>query len=99
MIMMIVMIMQSPSQDGWNRGKFGPIDKFIMYFENIEREKAPGQRARRYARRRRVRRRRAPQLDVVVERRACLSSIQGTQTQRSETTSYWGQCVSHVFLI
>lgn len=28
------------TEDGWNRGKFGPIDKFIMYFENIEREKA-----------------------------------------------------------
>ena len=27
------------SQDGWNRSKFGPIEKFIMYYENIEREK------------------------------------------------------------
>jgi len=25
---------------GWNRGKFGPIEKFLMYYENIEREKA-----------------------------------------------------------
>lgn len=28
------------TEDGWNRGKFGPIDKFMMYYENIEREKA-----------------------------------------------------------
>jgi len=28
------------TEDGWNRGKFGPIDKFIGYYENIEREKA-----------------------------------------------------------
>ena len=27
-------------QDGWNRSKFGPIEKFLMYYENIEREKA-----------------------------------------------------------
>lgn len=28
------------TEDGWNRGKFGPVDKFLMYYENIEREKA-----------------------------------------------------------
>jgi len=28
------------TEDGWNRGKFGPIEKFLMYYENIEREKA-----------------------------------------------------------
>jgi hypothetical protein len=28
------------TEDGWNRGKFGPVDKFMMYYENIEREKA-----------------------------------------------------------
>lgn len=28
------------TEDGWNRGKFGPIEKFIMFYENIEREKA-----------------------------------------------------------
>jgi len=28
------------TEDGWNRGKFGPVEKFIGYFENIEREKA-----------------------------------------------------------
>jgi len=28
------------TEDGWNRGKFGPIEKFMMYYENIEREKA-----------------------------------------------------------
>ena len=27
-------------QDGWNRGKFGPIEKFITCFETLEREKA-----------------------------------------------------------
>lgn len=27
------------TEDGWNRGKFGPIEKFLMYYENIEREK------------------------------------------------------------
>eukprot|EP00439_Symbiodinium_sp_Y106_P048849 s4128_g6.t1 len=28
------------TEDGWNRSKFGPIEKFLMYYENIEREKA-----------------------------------------------------------
>lgn len=28
------------TEDGWNRGKSGPIEKFLMYYENIEREKA-----------------------------------------------------------
>lgn len=28
------------TEDGWNRGKFGPIEKFMMYYENVEREKA-----------------------------------------------------------
>jgi len=28
------------TEDGWNRNKFGPIEKFLMYYENIEREKA-----------------------------------------------------------
>jgi len=28
------------TEDGWNRGKFGPVEKFLMYYENIEREKA-----------------------------------------------------------
>lgn len=28
------------TEDGWNRGKFGPIDKFMDHYENIEREKA-----------------------------------------------------------
>mmetsp|Transcript_67246 Transcript_67246/g.194459 ORF Transcript_67246/g.194459 Transcript_67246/m.194459 type:complete len:305 (+) Transcript_67246:97-1011(+) len=28
------------TEDGWNRGKFGPIEKFVGYYENIEREKA-----------------------------------------------------------
>ena len=28
------------SKDGWNRGKFGLIDKFLQFYENIEREKA-----------------------------------------------------------
>jgi len=32
--------LMSRTEDGWNRGKFGPIEKFIMYYENIEREKA-----------------------------------------------------------
>lgn len=27
------------TEDGWNRGKFGPIDKFLGYYENIERER------------------------------------------------------------
>jgi len=28
------------TEDGWNRGKFGPVEKFLTYYENIEREKA-----------------------------------------------------------
>jgi len=28
------------TEDGWNRGKFGPIEKFVQFYENIEREKA-----------------------------------------------------------
>jgi len=28
------------TEDGWNRGKFGPIDKFVGYYENIERDRA-----------------------------------------------------------
>lgn len=28
------------TEDGWNRSKFGPIEKFLMYYEAIEREKA-----------------------------------------------------------
>jgi hypothetical protein len=28
------------TEDGWNRGNAGPIEKFLMYYENIEREKA-----------------------------------------------------------
>mmetsp|Transcript_44705 Transcript_44705/g.143194 ORF Transcript_44705/g.143194 Transcript_44705/m.143194 type:complete len:326 (+) Transcript_44705:72-1049(+) len=28
------------TEDGWNRGKSGPIEKFLMYYENIERERA-----------------------------------------------------------
>jgi len=28
------------TEDGWNRGKFGPVEKFMMHYENIEREKA-----------------------------------------------------------
>lgn len=28
------------TEDGWNRSKFGPVEKFLMYYENIEREKA-----------------------------------------------------------
>eukprot|EP00933_Yihiella_yeosuensis_P033489 TRINITY_DN27194_c0_g1_i2.p1 TRINITY_DN27194_c0_g1~~TRINITY_DN27194_c0_g1_i2.p1 ORF type:complete len:277 (+),score=25.55 TRINITY_DN27194_c0_g1_i2:95-925(+) len=28
------------TEDGWNRNKFGPIEKFLMYYENIERERA-----------------------------------------------------------
>lgn len=28
------------TEDGWNRGKWGPVEKFLMYYENIEREKA-----------------------------------------------------------
>lgn len=28
------------TEDGWNRGKFGPIEKFLTFYENIEREKA-----------------------------------------------------------
>lgn len=28
------------TEDGWNHGKMGPIEKFLMYYENIEREKA-----------------------------------------------------------
>mmetsp|Transcript_35326 Transcript_35326/g.75276 ORF Transcript_35326/g.75276 Transcript_35326/m.75276 type:complete len:321 (+) Transcript_35326:293-1255(+) len=28
------------TEDGWNRGKCGPIEKFLMYYENVEREKA-----------------------------------------------------------
>mmetsp|Transcript_74894 Transcript_74894/g.199664 ORF Transcript_74894/g.199664 Transcript_74894/m.199664 type:complete len:249 (+) Transcript_74894:106-852(+) len=27
------------TDDGWNRGKFGPIEKFIAFFEPIERER------------------------------------------------------------
>lgn len=32
--------LMSRTEDGWNRGKFGPIEKFLMYYENVEREKA-----------------------------------------------------------
>lgn len=32
--------LMAQTEDGWNRGKFGPIEKFLMYYENIEREKA-----------------------------------------------------------
>lgn len=28
------------TEDGWNRNKFGPIEKFLMNYENIERQKA-----------------------------------------------------------
>jgi hypothetical protein len=28
------------TEDGWNRGKFGPVEKFLAAYENIEREKA-----------------------------------------------------------
>lgn len=28
------------TEDGWNRGKFGPVEKFLGFYENIEREKA-----------------------------------------------------------
>lgn len=28
------------TEDGWNRGKFGPVEKFLGSYENIEREKA-----------------------------------------------------------
>lgn len=28
------------TEDGWNRGKWGPIEKFLSHYENIEREKA-----------------------------------------------------------
>lgn len=31
--------LMSRTEDGWNRGKFGPIEKFLMHYENIEREK------------------------------------------------------------
>lgn len=32
--------LMAKTEDGWNRSKFGPIEKFLMYYENIEREKA-----------------------------------------------------------
>merc|ERR1712113_71445 len=32
--------LMAKTEDGWNRGKFGPIDKFMMHYENVEREKA-----------------------------------------------------------
>jgi len=32
--------LMASTEDGWNRGKMGPIEKFLMYYENIEREKA-----------------------------------------------------------
>lgn len=32
--------LMAKTEDGWNRGKSGPIEKFMMYYENIEREKA-----------------------------------------------------------
>lgn len=28
------------TEDGWNRGKFGPVEKFLGFYENTEREKA-----------------------------------------------------------
>lgn len=28
------------TEDGWNHGKFGPIEKFLVYYENIERQRA-----------------------------------------------------------
>merc|ERR1712032_452527 len=28
------------TEDGWNHGKLGPIEKFVGHYENIEREKA-----------------------------------------------------------
>ena len=37
------------TKDGWNRSKFGPIEKFLMYYENIEREKVRGLETRRIA--------------------------------------------------
>merc|ERR1719375_796121 len=32
--------LMAKTEDGWNRGKFGPIDKFMQNYEYIEREKA-----------------------------------------------------------
>jgi len=32
--------LMAATEDGWNRGKFGPIEKFMTHYENIEREKA-----------------------------------------------------------
>jgi len=32
--------LMAQTEDGWNRGKFGPIEKFITCFETLEREKA-----------------------------------------------------------
>jgi len=32
--------LMAKTEDGWDRGKFGPIEKILMYYENIEREKA-----------------------------------------------------------
>lgn len=31
--------LMAKTEDGWNRGKFGPIEKFLGYYENIERER------------------------------------------------------------
>lgn len=31
--------LMAKTEDGWNRGKFGPVEKFLMYYENIERER------------------------------------------------------------
>lgn len=32
--------LMAQTEDDWNRGKFGPIEKFMMHFESQEREKA-----------------------------------------------------------
>ena len=37
------------TEDGWNRGKFGPIERFMQYFEPMEVMRARGARVQPYA--------------------------------------------------
>lgn len=32
--------LMAKTEDGWNRGKFGPIDRFLQHYENLERSRA-----------------------------------------------------------
>jgi len=31
--------LMAKTEDGWNRGKFGPVERFLTYYEDIERER------------------------------------------------------------